>query len=105
MARVHGEPATVRDTANTTVVVADQQSSAVHIAQMLERVARREAGPPPTVIGAGSFVQSSGVTSSASRTRRDADAPSETSFGALSSRRVALPRAQRRSRISARRDA
>lgn len=105
MTRVQVEPATMRDIANSTVVVADQQSSAVHIAQMLERAARREAGPPTAVIGAGSFVQSSGVTSSASRTRRDADAPSETSFGALSSRRVALPRAQRRSRISARRDA
>ena len=95
----------VGENARPAVVVIEQQSSAVHIAQMLERTARREAGPTPAVIGSGSFMQSSGGKSSASRARRDADTMDDKSFAALSSRRVAIPRAQRRSRSSARRDA
>jgi type IV secretion system protein VirB6 len=95
----------VRENAISTPLVTEQQSSALHIAQMLERAARRETGPQPAVLGAGSFMVSAGVKSSASGTRREADWSSEKSFAASSSRRVALPRAPRRSRISARRDA
>jgi type IV secretion system protein VirB6 len=86
-------------------IVAEQQSSAVHIAQMLERVARREAGPAPAMAGAASFMQISNRTSSGSRARRDASAQIESIFAAPSSRRATLPRAQRRTRTTARRDA
>ncbi|WP_411289956.1 type IV secretion system protein [Sphingorhabdus sp.] len=86
-------------------ILAEQQSSAVHIAQMLERAARREAGPTPAMAGAASFMQISNATSNGSRARRDASAQSEGIFAAPSSRRAALPRAQRRTRTTARRDA
>ena len=86
-------------------IVAEQQSSAVHIAQMLERAARREAGPAPAMAGAASFMQISNATSSGSRARRDASAQVESIFAAPSSRRATLPRAQRRTRTTARRDA
>ena len=85
-------------------ILAEQQSSAVHIAQMLERAARREAGPTPAMAGAASFMQISNATSSGSRGRRDASAQIEGIFAAPSSRRAALPRAQRRTRTTARRD-
>ena len=86
-------------------ILAEQQSSAVHIAQMLERAARRDAGPTPAMAGAASFMQISKATSSGSRARRDATAQIEGIFAAPSSRRAALPRAQRRTRTTARRDA
>ena len=86
-------------------IPAEQQSSAVHIAQMLERAARREAGPTPAMAGAASFMQISNATSSGSRARRDASAQIEGIFAAPSARRAALPRAQRRTRTTARRDA
>ena len=86
-------------------ILAEQQSSAVHIAQMLERAARREAGPTPAIAGAASFMQLSNATSSGSRARRDASSQIEGIFTAPSSRRAALPRAQRRTRTTARRDA
>lgn len=86
-------------------VIAEQQSSAVHIAQMLERAARREAGLAPTMAGAASFMQMSNATSTGSRARRDASAQIESIFAAPSSRRATLPRAQRRTRTTARRDA
>ncbi len=86
-------------------ILAAQQSSAVHIAQMLERAARREAGPTPAIAGAASFMQLSNATSSGSRARRDASSQIEGIFTAPSSRRAALPRAQRRTRTTARRDA
>ena len=86
-------------------IPAEQQSSAVHIAQMLERAARREAGPTPAMAGAASFMQISNATSNGSRARRDASAQIEGIFAAPSSRRAALPRAQRRTRTTARRDA
>ncbi len=94
----------LRENVMTPNIAPEQQSSAVHIAQMLERVARREAGPVPAMAGAASFMQSSHSTSTGSRARRDASAPVETAF-APSSRRATLPRAQRRTRTSARRDA
>ena len=84
--------------------ISEQQSSAVHIAQMLERAARREAGPAPATAGAASFMQGANATSTGSRARRDATARVDTAF-APSSKRVTLPRAQRRTRTSARRDA
>jgi type IV secretion system protein VirB6 len=86
-------------------ILAEQQSSAVHIAQMLERAARREAGSTPAMAGAASFMQISNATSSGSRGRRDASPQIEGIFAAPSSRRAALPRAQRRTRTTARRDA
>ena len=86
-------------------IPAEQQSSAVHIAQMLERAARREAGPAPAMAGAASFMQLSNATSSGSRARRDASAQIEGIFAAPSLRRAALPRARRRTRTTARRDA
>ncbi len=86
-------------------ILAEQQSSAIHIAQMLERAARREAGPAPAMAGAASFMQISNATSSGSRARRDASAQIDSIFAAPSSRRAALPRAQRRTRTTARRDA
>lgn len=95
----------VRENTKSSVELAERQSSAVHIAQILERAARREGGQAAAGQGSGSFMQLAGVTSSASRTRRDAGTTIETSFATSSSRRVALPRAQRRSRTSARRDA
>ena len=94
----------MRENVMTPNTVTEQQSSAVHIAQMLERAARREAGPAPAMAGAASFMQSTNSTSTGSRARRDASAPAETAF-APSSRRATLPRAQRRTRTSARRDA
>lgn len=94
-----------RENTATPNVATEQQSSAVHIAQMLERAARREAGPAPAMAGAASFMQSVGMASSGSRAARDAGVPAETRFAAPSSRRAALPRAQRRTRTSARRDA
>lgn len=103
------KPAPVQETIMRENVMApntitEQQSSAVHIAQMLERAARREAGPALAVAGAASFMQSSHSASTGSRARRDANATVETAF-APSSRRATLPRAQRRTRTSARRDA
>ena len=95
----------LRENTMTPNVAAEQQSSAVHIAQMLERAARREAGPAAAMAGAASFMQSGGTTSSGSRAARDASATADTLFAAPSSRRAALPRAQRRTRSSARRDA
>lgn len=86
-------------------ILAEQQSSAVHIAQMLERAARREAGPTPAMAGAASFMQLSNATTTGSRARRDASAQIEGTFAAPSSRRAALQRAQRRTRTTARRDA
>lgn len=86
-------------------ILAERQSSAVHIAQMLERAARREAGPAPAMAGAASFMQISNATSSGSRARRDASSQVESIFAAPSSRRTTLPRAQRRTRSTARRDA
>ena len=86
-------------------ILAEQQSSAVHIAQMLERAARREAGPTPAMAGAASFMQILNATSTGSRGRRDASAQVEGIFAVPSSRRAALPRAQRRTRTTARRDA
>ena len=86
-------------------IPAEQQSSAVHIARMLERAARREAGPAPAMAGAASFMQLSNATSSGSRARRDASAQIEGISAAPSARRAALPRAQRRTRTTARRDA
>lgn len=86
-------------------IVAEQQSSAVHIAQMLERAARREAGPAAAMAGAASFMQMSNATSTGSGARRDASAQIESIFAAPSSRRATLPRAQRRTRTTARRDA
>ena len=86
-------------------IVAEQQSSAIHIAQMLERAARREAGPAPAMAGAASFMQISNAASTGSRARRDTSAQIESIFAAPSSRRAALPRAQRRTRATARRDA
>ena len=94
----------MRENVMTPNTVTEQQSSAVHIAQMLERAARREAGPAPAMAGAASFMQGTNSISTSSRARRDASAPVETAF-APSSRRAALPRAQRRTRTSARRDA
>jgi len=94
----------MRENMITPNAVIEQQSSAVHIAQLLERAARREAGPAPTMAGAASFMQGSNSTSTRSRARRDAGATVETAF-ATSSLRAALPRAQRRTRTSARRDA
>ena len=86
-------------------IVAEQQSSAIHIAQMLERAARREAGPAPAMVGAASFMQISNAASTGSRARRDASAQIDSIFAAPSSRRATLPRAQRRTRTTARRDA
>ncbi len=94
----------LKENAMTPNTAPEQQSAAVHIAQMLERAARREAGPALAMAGAASFMQSSNSTSTGSRARRDASAPTETAF-AISSRRATLPRAQRRTRTSARRDA
>ena len=94
----------VRENVMNPNAVTEQQSSAVHIAQMLERAARREAGPAPAMAGAASFMQGSNSTSTGSRARRDASTLVETAF-APSSRRATLPRAQRRTRTSARRDA
>ena len=94
----------VRENVMNPNAVTEQQSSAVHIAQMLERAARREAGPLPAMAGAASFMQGSNSTSTGSRARRDASTLVETAF-APSSRRATLPRAQRRTRTSARRDA
>ncbi len=94
----------LKENVMTPNIATEQQSSAVHIAQMLERAARRDAGPAPAMAGAASFMQSSNSTSTGSRARRDASAPVETAF-APSSRRAMLPRAQRRTRTSARRDA
>ena len=93
----------MRENVMTPNTSAEQQSSAVHIAQMLERAARREAGPTPAMAGAASFIQAPNESSSGSRARRDAGVTVETAF-AQSSRRAALPRAQRRTRSSARRD-
>ena len=93
----------VRENVMTVNTSAEQQSPAIHIAQMLERTARREAGPAPAMAGAPSFMQSSNSAPSGSRARRDAGVTTETAF-AQSSRRAALPRAQRRTRSSARRD-
>ena len=93
----------VRENVMTPNTSADQQSPAVHIAQMLERAARREAGPVPAMAGAASFMQAANSASSGSRARRDAGVTTETAF-APSSRRATLPRAQRRTRSSARRD-
>ena len=94
----------VRENVITPNAVTEQQSSAVHIAQMLERAARRESGAAPAMAGAASFMQGSNSTSTSSRAQRDAGTAVETAF-ATSSRRAALPRAQRRTRTSARRDA
>ena len=94
----------MRENLMTPNTVTDQQSSAVHLAQMLERSARREAGLAPAMAGAASFMQGTNSTSTSSRARRDASAPAKTAF-APSSRRASLPRAQRRTRTSARRDA
>ncbi len=94
----------LRENTMTPTIATEQQSSAVHIAQMLERAARRDAGPAPAIAGAASFMQSSNSTSTGSRARRDASASVETVF-AQSSNRATLPRAQRRTRTSARRDA
>ena len=94
----------VRENVMNPNAVTEQQSSAVHIAQMLERAARREAGPLPAMAGAASFMQGSNSTSTGSRARRDASTPVETAL-APSSRRATLPRAQRGTRTSARRDA
>ena len=94
----------VRENVMNPNAVTEQQSSAVHIAQMLERAARREAEPAPAMAGAASFMQGSNSTSTGSRARRDASTLVETAF-APSSRRATLPRAQRRTRTSARRDA
>ena len=96
----------MRDNVMTPNVVTEQQSSAVHIAQMLERVARREGGSAsaPAMAGAASFMQTAHSTSTSSRARRDASTPEASAF-APSSRRAQLPRAQRRTRTSARRDA
>lgn len=94
----------LRENTMTPTIATEQQSSAVHIAQMLERAARRDAGPAPAMAGAASFMQSSNSTSTGSRARRDASASVETVF-AQSSKRATLPRAQRRTRTSARRDA
>ena len=94
----------VRENVMNPNAVTEQQSSAVHIAQMLERAARREAGPLPAMAGAASFMQGSNSTSTGSRARRDARTPVENAF-APSSRRATLPKAQRRTRTSARRDA
>ena len=93
----------VRENVMTPNTVTEQQSPAVHIAHMLERAARREAGPALAMAGAASFMQSSNSASTGSRARRDAGVTTETAF-AQSSRRAALPRAQRRTRSSARRD-
>ena len=93
----------VRENVMTPNTSAEQQSSAVQIAQMLERAARREAGPTLEMAGAASFMQAANAASSGSRARRDAGMTTETAF-AQSSRRAALPRAQRRTRSSARRD-
>ena len=95
----------VRENVMTPNTVTEQQSSAVHIAQMLERAARREAGPAPAMSGAASFMQTSNSTSTGSRARRDASVPVEAMFASPTSRRATLPRAQRRTRTSARRDA
>ena len=95
----------IRENVMVPITATEQQSSAVHIAQMLERAARREAGPAPAMAGAASFMQVSHSTSTGSRARRDASAPVESVFSAPSSRRATLPRAQRRTRTSARRDA
>ena len=94
----------VRENVMNPNAVTEQQSSAIHIAQMIERAARREAGPAPAMAGAASFMQGSNSTSTGSRARRDASTLVETAF-APSSRRATLPRAQRRTRTSARRDA
>ena len=94
----------VRENVMNPNAVTEQQSSAVHIAQMLERAARREAGPAPAMAGAATFMQGSHSTSTGSRARRDASTPVEAAFSP-SSRRATLPRAQRRTRTSARRDA
>ena len=95
----------MRETRSKSIGAVEQQSSAVHIAQMLERAARRDSEPQPAMAGAASFMQSSATVSSGSRARRDARTQSETIFAAPSSRRAALPRAQRSTRTSARRDA
>ena len=95
----------VRENVMTSNTVTEQQSSAVHIAQMLERAARREAGPAPAMAGAASFMQTSNSTTTGSRARRDASTPVEAMFASPTSRRATLPRAQRRTRTSARRDA
>ena len=96
----------MRDNVMTPNVVTEQQSSAVHIAQMLERVARREGGSAsaPAMAGAASFMQTAHSASTSSRARRDTSTPEASAF-APSSRRSQLPRAQRRTRTSARRDA
>ena len=95
----------VRENVMTPNTVTEQQSSAVHIAQMLERAARREAGPAPAMAGAASFMQTSNSTSTGSRARRDASTSVDAMFASSTSRRATLPRAQRRTRTSARRDA
>ena len=96
----------MRDNIMTPNVVTEQQSSAVHIAQMLERAARREGGSAsaPAMAGAASFMQTAHSASISSRARRDTSTPEASAF-APPSRRAHLPRAQRRTRTSARRDA
>lgn len=94
-----------KENAVSPAAVSEQQSSAIHIAHMLERAARRDAGPAPAMAGAASFMQISHSTATGSRARRDATLPVEGAFAMPSSRRATLPRAQRLTRTSARRDA